>query len=510
MGKKFRHIEKKTTLIGVIRRHSRAFFITTGLIFVVSIFWNYGTTFTSSQKVSEETLKLQMENAPSIVDGEPIEEAIISRLLGSKVQQWRMQNPSSAPGIMEMIQFRAESMDEVIERKILLNEAKIQKISISEKTLDERRERDLEVFFTEQSEEIGLLEKFKNRKDAKREFFKRISALGMSETEYINSIREDLMVEEIEMSISMQAQSESVTYQKEISDGVEKSISEGKNLTEIGLEINGIPGVRVTASRWVTRNQAKDESIPFDELLEGKISQYSSNNENNFSISLEYREASGEDYENFKKERDAEKDVLDINNMVSESDLNINDDYEAIRIQNIKISAPLNEFYQDIKSKMRIAHEVKINDQIYVIYKELLIGNYESSSEKSLAETKKENVRNEYFALCAWSFLLKNKMAGEEKDPNTLSEAKNCSLQLLELTPFDPYNLLLAARIEIELGNIEEAVSFINDSKEFRGQNLNISFQISSLLREAGEEEMASLEDEERNEILSNFNNQLF
>jgi len=64
--------------------------------------------------------------------------------------------------------------------------------------------------------------------------------------------------------------------------------------------------------------------------------------------------------------------------------------------------------------------------------------------------------------------------------------------------------------VEIELGNNEKALEIINSSKEFRGQNLNISFQISSLFREAGSEEMASLEDEERSEIINNFNNQLF
>ncbi len=510
MGKKFKHIEKKTTLVGIIRRHSRAFFITTGLIFVVSIFWNYGTTFTSSQKVSEETLKLQLESAPSVVDGEPIDEVFVSRLLGSKVQQWRMQNPSSAPGIMEMIQFRTESMDEIIERRILLNEAKFQKIEISEKNIDERRERDLESFFIEQDEEGNFLEKFKNRKEAKREFFKRISGLGMSETEYINAIKEDLMIEEIEVSISLQAQSESAMYQKDLTESIKESLSQGKSLTEIGLEINGSPGVRVTASRWVTRNQATSELIPFEELLAGKVSEYSSNNENNFSISLEYREASGEGFEKFKKERSSNKDALDINSLVSEDESDAKNDYEAIRIQNIKISTPLNEFYQDIKSKIRLAHEVKINDQIYVIYKELLLGNYESSSEKSLEETKKENARNEYFALCAWSFLLKNKTSSEGADSASLAEAKNCSNQLLDLTPFDPYTLLLSARVEIELGNNEKALEIINSSKEFRGQNLNISFQISSLFREAGSEEMASLEDEERSEIINNFNNQLF
>jgi len=510
MGKKFKHIEKKTTLVGIIRRHSRAFFITTGLIFVVSIFWNYGTTFTSSQKLSEETLKLQLESAPSVVDGEPVDEVFISRLLGSKVQQWRMQNPSSAPGIMEMIQFRTESMDEIIERKILLNEAKIQKIEISEKNINERRERDLESFFIEQDEEGNFLEKFKNRKEAKREFFKRISGLGMSETEYINAIKEDLMIEEIEVSISLQAQSESAMYQKDLAKSVKESLSQGKSLTEIGLEINGSPGVRVTASRWVTRNEAIAESIPFEELLAGNISEYSSDNENNFSISLEYREAVGEGFETFKKERSSNKDSLDINNLVSEDESDAKNDYEAIRIQNIKISTPLNEFYQDIKSKIRLAHEVRINDQIYVIYKELLLGNYESSSEKSLKETKEENARNEYFALCAWSFLLKSKTSSEGTDPGSLSEAKNCSDQLLDLAPFDPYNLLLSARVEIELGNNEKAVEIINNSKEFRGQNLNISFQISSLFREAGNEEMASLEDEERSKIINNFNNQLF
>ena len=510
MGKKFKHIEKKTTLVGIIRRHSRAFFITTGLIFVVSIFWNYGTTFTKSQKISEETLQLQLENAPSVIDGEAVSEVAVSRLLGSKVQQWRMQNPSSAPGIMEMIQFRAESLDEIIERIVLLNEAKVQKIAISEKDINERRERDLESFFIEQDNEDNFLEKFKSRKDAKREFFKRISALGMSETEYINAIKEDLMVEEIEMSISFQAQSESETYKKDLTQSIKESLSQGKTLTEVGLETNGSPGLRMTASRWVTRNEAEAESIPFEEILAGNISEYSSNNENNFSIFLEYREAAGEGFEKFKEEKANSKDALDVSNLVSENELDIKNDYEAIRIQNLKISAPVSEFYQDIKSKIKLAHEIKINDQIYVIYKELLLGNYESSANKSLAETKKENARNEYFALCAWSFLLKSKVLSEEKDPAALSEAQKCSSQLLDLTPFDPYNLLLSARVEIELGNNEKAIEIIQNSKEFRGQNLNISFQISSLFREAGNEEMASLEDEERSKILNNFNSQLF
>ena len=98
MGKKFKHIEKKITLVGTIRKYSRPFFITTGLIFVVSIFWNYGTTFTKSTKISDEALQQQLEIAPSVVDGEAIDENSVSRLVGLKVQQWRVQNPSSAPG----------------------------------------------------------------------------------------------------------------------------------------------------------------------------------------------------------------------------------------------------------------------------------------------------------------------------------------------------------------------------------------------------------------------------
>ena len=90
MGKKFKHIEKKITLVGTIRKYSRPFFITTGLIFVVSIFWNYGTTFTKSTKISDEALQQQLEIAPSVVDGEAVDENSVSRLVGAKVQQWRM------------------------------------------------------------------------------------------------------------------------------------------------------------------------------------------------------------------------------------------------------------------------------------------------------------------------------------------------------------------------------------------------------------------------------------
>ncbi len=509
MGKKFKHIEKKITLVGTIRKYSRPFFITTGLIFVVSIFWNYGTTFTKSTKISDEALQQQLEIAPSVVDGEAVDENSVSRLVGAKVQQWRMQNPSSAPGIMDMIQFRVESIDEIIERKVLLNEAKIQKIKIKDSSISERKERDLESFFIEKDEEGNFFEKFKNRKEAKRAFFNRISSLGMSETDYLNLIKEDLMIEEIEVSISMTAQSESETYKKDAENMIQNMLDEGKDLTEISLELNGRLGIRTIASRWLTRSEADSLMIPFEELNQEKITKYQSGNETIFSKGLEYREASGKDYEDFvKSQKDKKNKEVNLEQITVEADYS--KDYEAVRIQSIQVSAPLNEFYSDIKNKITLSHDIIINDKIYSIYKDLLLGDYDSSGAKSLESSKEENARNEYLALCAWSFLLKSKMSETETDQASLTQSQLCSTNLLELAPFDPYNILLAARIELEIGNQEKAISLIAEAKEFRGQNLNISFQISSLFREAGSEEMALAEDEERNQIIGNLNNKLF
>ncbi|MBD62300.1 hypothetical protein CL645_05580 [bacterium] len=510
MGKKFKHIEKKITLVGTIRKYSRPFFITTGLIFVVSIFWNYGTTFTKSTKISDEALQQQLEIAPSVVDGEAIDENSVSRLVGLKVQQWRVQNPSSAPGIMDMIQFRVESMDEIIERRVFLSEAKIQKIKIKDSSISERKERDLESFFINQDEEGNFFEKFKSRKEAKKAFFNRISSLGMSETDYLNLIEEDLMIEEIEVSISMTAQSDSETYKKDIENVIQNMIDEGKNLTEISLELNnGRPGLRSIASRWITRAEAESAMIPFEELNQQKIIKYQLGNETFFSIGLEYREASGQEYEEFvKTQKSKNNKELNLEQIAVETDYSKN--YEAVRVQSIQVSAPLNELYNDIKNKITSSHEIVVNDKVYLIYRDLLLGNYDSSGSKSLESSQEENARNEYLALCAWSFLLKSKMSESEKDESSLLQSQSCSSDLLKLAPFDPYNILLLARIELETGNKTKAIKLIEEAKEFRGQNLNISFQISSLFREAGNEEMALLEDEERNQMIGNLNNKLF
>jgi|GEM_PF-5449978 len=509
MGKKFKHIEKKITLVGTIRKYSRPFFITTGLIFVVSIFWNYGTTFTKSTKISDEALQQQLEIAPSVVDGEAIDENSVSRLVGAKVQQWRVQNPSSAPGIMDMIQFRVESIDEIIERKVFLSEAKIQKIKIKDSSISERKERDLESFFVNQDEEGNFFEKFKNRKEAKKAFFNRISSLGMSETDYLNLIKEDLMIEEVEVSISITAQSDSEAYKEDIENMIQNMIDEGKNLTEISLELNdGRPGLRSVASRWITRAEAESAMIPFEELNQQKIIKYQLGNETFFSIGLEYREASGQEYEEFVKTQKNKNNEVNLEQIAAETDYSKN--YEAVRVQSIQLSAPLNEFYNDIKNKITLSHEVVVNDKIYSIYRDLLLGNYDSSGSKSLEISKEENTRNEYLALCAWSFLLKSKMSESEKDEPSLLQSQSCSSDLLKLAPFDPYNILLLARIQLEIGNKAKAIELITEAKEFRGQNLNISFQISSLFRESGSEEMAVLEDEERSQMIGNLNNNLF